>query len=162
MAKTAIGLFENPGLVDRVVLDLEALGFPRKDVRVIAEPRDIDIAGGGVLATPHTDFEVDLVRDLMGFGVEEADAEDYVHGIRRGAVLVFATGSGDKAQAAIDIMNRNGAVEIEKVSASRPQLPNAVDADDAGHVGEARLDRDPSVQIGRLSSSGSGARLFVW
>ena len=41
MAKTAIGLFENSGVVDRVVRDLEALGFPRNDLRVIAEPRDI-------------------------------------------------------------------------------------------------------------------------
>ncbi|MFZ0954669.1 MAG: hypothetical protein WAN17_20540 [Candidatus Sulfotelmatobacter sp.] len=151
MAKTAIGLFENSGVVDRVVRDLEALGFPRNDVRVIAEPRDIP--GGGVLATPHTDFEVDLTRDLIAFGVEEADAEDYVQAIRTGAVLVFATSSGDQAQLAIDIMNRHGAVEIEKVGASRPQLPNAVDAADAGNLGQARLDRN---------TSGSGARLFVW
>ena len=41
MAKTAIGLFENSEVVDRVVRDLEALGFPLNDVRVIAEPRDI-------------------------------------------------------------------------------------------------------------------------
>ena len=98
----------------------------------------------------------------MGFGVTRADAEDYVQGVRHGAVLVFATGPGDKAQVAIDIMNRHGAVELEKVGASRPQLPNAVDAYDAANVGQARLDRDPSVQIGRVSSSGSGARLFVW
>jgi hypothetical protein len=160
MAKTAIGLFENSRAVDRVVRDLEALGFSGNDVRVVAEPRDIP--EGGVLATPHTDFEVDLIRDLKGFGVDEAGVEDYVEGVRRGAVLVFATGSGDNVQVAIDIMNRHGAVELEKVTASRPQLPNAVDADDADNVGEARLDRDPSVQIGRVSSSGSGARLFVW
>ncbi len=160
MAKTAIGLFENSEVVDRVVRDLEALGFPRNDLRVIAEPRDIP--GSGVLATPRTDFEVDLVRDLIAFGVNEAEAEDYVEGVRHGAALVFATGSGDKAQLAIDIMNRHGAVELEKVGASRPQLPTAVDADDAANLGQARLDRDTSVQIGRFSSSGSGARLFVW
>ncbi|MGA9544237.1 MAG: hypothetical protein WBQ85_11755 [Candidatus Sulfotelmatobacter sp.] len=160
MAKTAIGLFENSEVVDRVVRELEALGFSLNDVRVVAEPRDIPQAG--VLATPHTDFEVDLLRDLLGFGVAEPDAEDYVQGVRHGAVLVFATGSGDKAQVAIDIMNRHGAVELEKVGASRPQLPNAVDGYDEANVGEARLDRDPSVQIGRVSSSGSGARLFVW
>ncbi len=151
MAKTAIGLFENSGLVDRVVRDLEALGFPRNDVRIVAEPRDIP--GDGVLATPHTDFEVDLLQDLMAFGVDEAAAEDYVQGVRHGAVLVFATGSGDKVQVAVDIMNRRGAVELEKVGASRPQLPNAIDADGADDAGEARLDRG-------LSSS--GARLFVW
>ncbi|MFZ0276007.1 MAG: hypothetical protein WA254_11015 [Candidatus Sulfotelmatobacter sp.] len=160
MTKTAIGLFENSEVVDRVVRELEALGFSLNDIRVVAEPRDIPQAG--VLATPHTDFEVDLLRDLLGFGVAQADAEDYVQGARHGAVLVFATGSGDKPQVAIDIMNRHGAVELEKVGASRPQLPNAVDDYDEANVGQARLDRDRSVQIGRVSSSGSGARLFVW
>ena len=53
--------------------------------------------------------------------------------------MVFATGSGDKAQAATDIMNRHGAVEVEKISASRPELPSA-------HQGEAPPAHDLSVQ----------------
>ena len=122
MAKTAVGLFENSELADEVVRDLEATGFLRKDVRVLSEPREM--AGSGLMSTPHTDFEVGLTRDLTAFGVLEADAEDYVQGVRRGGVMVFATGSGDKAQAATEIMNRHGAVEIEKISASRPELPN--------------------------------------
>ena len=73
MAKTAVGLFENPGSVDEVVRDLEATGFPRNDVCVLVEPREM--AGSGLMSTPHTDFEVGLVRDLTAFGVLEADAE---------------------------------------------------------------------------------------
>jgi hypothetical protein len=153
MAKTAVGLFENPGSVDKVVRDLEASGFPRGDVRVLGEPREM--AGSGVMSIPHTDFEVGLIRDLMAFGVVKADAEDYVQGVRRGGVMVFATASGDKAEAATDIMNRHGAVEIEKISASRPELPNA-------DPGQATPIRDISVQTGRSRSPGSGARLFVW
>ena len=56
--------------------------------------------------------------------------------------MVFATGSGDKADAATEIMNRHGAVEIEKISASRPELPST-DNDEAPPV------RDLSVQTGR-------------
>jgi hypothetical protein len=153
MAKTAVGLFENSGLADEVVRDLEATGFPRNDVRVLGEPRQM--AGSGLMSTPHTDFEVGLIRDLTAFGVIEADAEDYVQGVRRGGVMVFATGSGDKAQVATEIMNRHGAVEVEKISASRPELPSA-------GSGEALPGREQSVQIGRDRSSGSGARLFVW
>ena len=48
MAKTAVGLFENPSSVDEVVRDLEASGFPRKDVRVLGEPREM--AGSGVMS----------------------------------------------------------------------------------------------------------------
>ena len=153
MKRTAVGLFENPGLVDEIVRDLEASGFPWKDVRVLGEPREM--AGSGVMSTPRTDFEVGLIRDLTAFGVVEADAEAYVQGVRRGGVMVFATSSGEKADAAAEIMNRHGAVEIEEISASRPELPNA----DPGRVTPAR---DISIQTGRFRSPGSGARLFVW
>jgi hypothetical protein len=41
MARTAVGLFENPGSVEEVVRDLVACGFPQSDVRVLSEPRDM-------------------------------------------------------------------------------------------------------------------------
>ena len=153
MANAAVGLFENSGSVNEVVRDLYASGFPKNDVRVLREPREM--AGSGLMSTPHTDFEVGLVRDLTAFGIVEADAENYVRGVKRGGVMVFATGAGDKAQTATEIMNRHGAVEIEKISASRLELPSA-------DSGETLSGREQSVQIGRDRSSGSGARLFVW
>ena len=153
MAKTAVGLFENPGSVDEVVRELKASGFPQKDVRVLGEPREM--AGSGVMSTPHTDFEVDLIRDLRAIGAAEADAEAYVRGVRRGGVMVFATGSGEKADAAAEIMNHHCAVEIEELSASVPHLPSTVGDD-------MSPGRDGSVQAGRVRSAGAGARLFVW
>ena len=66
MKRTAVGLFENPGSADEVVRDLETTGFPRKDIRVLGEPREM--AGSGLMSTPRTDFEVDLIRDLTAFG----------------------------------------------------------------------------------------------
>jgi hypothetical protein len=152
MAETAVGLFENSGSVAEVVRDLEASGFNRNDVRVLSEP--VEMAGSGIMSTPHEDFEVALLRDLTAFGIVEADAADYVQGVRRGGIMVFATGSGKIAQAATAIMNRHGAVEIEKISATGPELPDA--------HGEETPVRAPSVQTGRFRSAGSGARLFVW
>ncbi len=153
MAKTAVGLFENPGSVDEVVRELKASGIPQKDVRVLREPREM--AGSGVMSTPHTDFEVDLIRDLRAIGAAEADAEAYVRGVRRGGVMVFATGSPEKADAAAAIMNRHCAVEIEELCASVPHLPSTVG-------GDVAYGRDGSVQAGRVRSPGAGARLFVW
>jgi hypothetical protein len=153
MAKTAVGLFENPSSADDVVHELEASGFPRNDVRVLGEPREM--AGSGVMSTPHTDFEVDLIRELRTIGATEADAEAYVEGVRRGGVMVFATGSDEKADAAAEIMNRHGVVEIEELSAWQLHLPGT-DRDDMAPV------RDSSVQAGRIRSPGAGARLFVW
>jgi hypothetical protein len=48
----------------------------------------------------------------------------YVQGVRRGGVMVFASGPGKKADKAAEIMNSHGAVEIEKISAARPALPD--------------------------------------
>jgi hypothetical protein len=153
MAKTAVGLFENPSSVDEVVRELKASGIPQKDVRVLREPREM--AGSGVMSTPHTDFEVELTRELKTIGAAEADAEAYVRGVRRGGVMVFATGSGEQADAAAEIMNRHCAVEIEELCASVPHLPSTVGEDVAPS-------RDGSVQAGRVRSPGAGARLFVW
>ena len=153
MAKTAVGLFENSGSADGVVRDLTAKGFLQKDIRVFGEP--VEMPGSGLMSTPHADFEVDLIRDLTAFGVVEGDAEAYIQGLRRGGVMVFATGTGKNADQAAEIMNCHGALEIEKINAPRPVLPNA-DIDEKIPV------RDPSTQIGRVRSPGSGARLFVW
>ncbi len=153
MTKTAVGLFENPGSVDEVVRDLEASGVLRKNVRVLGEPREM--AGSGLMSTAHTDFEVALIRDLTAFGVIEANAEAYVQGVRRGGKMVFATALGENADAATEIMNRHGAVEVEEISASRPNLP-VTDRDEGAAI------RNSSVHGGRSGSSGSGARLFVW
>lgn len=153
MAKTAVGLFENSELADEVVRDLEATGFLRKDVRILSEPREM--SGSGLMSTPHTDFEVALTRDLTAFGVLEADAEAYVRGVRRGGVMVFATTSGEGANGATEIMNRYGAVELEEISAPRAELP-------ISEQGEATPVHVLSVQIGRVRSPGSGARMFVW
>jgi hypothetical protein len=158
MAKTAVALFENPFAVDEVVRDLKASGFPQKDVRVLREPREM--AGSGVMSTAHTDFEVDLIRDLKAIGASEGDAEAYVRGVRRGGVMVFATGSGEKADAAAEIMNHHCAVEIEELSPSVQYLPSTVGKGD--DVASGQASQDGAVQVGRVRSPGDGARLFVW
>jgi hypothetical protein len=153
MAKTAVGLFENRSSVDEVVRDLEASGFLGKDVRVLGEPRDM--ADSGLLGTPHTDFEVGLMRELRAIGAAETDAAAYVDGVRHGGVMVFATGSGEQADAAVAIMNRHCSAEVEELNASGPQLTETEHDNTAAG-------RDSSVEAGRFRSPGTGARLFVW
>lgn len=114
----------------------------------------VEIQGSGFMKTPHPDFEVGLIRDLTAFGVVEGDAEAYVQSVRRGGVMVFATGTGKNADQAAEIMNCHGALEIEAISAPRPVLPNA-------EIVKEIAVRDPSTQTGKMRS-GSGARLFVW
>jgi len=153
MPKTVVGLFEKPGLVDGVVREIEALGFPRNEVRTLTEPADFEVTG--VMSFPRLDFEVELTRGLTRIGATKEEAKAYVRGLRRGGALVFATGSDEKVEAAADIMNRDGAVEIEESSGPEPQLP--------GVVRESLTPmRDSPVLAGRIREPGDGAAFFVW
>ena len=153
MAKTAVGLFKNTSAVDGVVQALEANGFPAKDIRVLSEP--IDMPSSNALSTPRTDFEVALGEDLAAMGATEAHVAAYVAGVRSGGVIVFATAAGDKADAAVGIMNSHGATGIEEVSGEEVGLPGLTPDAQASN-------RDTSVMAGRSPSRTSGAQLFVW
>ena len=153
MPKTAVGLFQNPDLADRVVRDLEASGFPRNDVRILSE--SLDMAGGGVLGIPNIDFEVSLNRDLRTIGASGPEAEAYVKGVRRGGVLVFASGSDERIDAAAKIMNRLSPVEVEELTGGELNLPSTTGED-------ATPTNARSVQTGRVRQSGGGARVFAW
>ena len=153
MPKTAVGLFENPGLVDSVVREIEALGFPRKEIRALEEPATFDVTG--VMSFPRLDFEVELMRELTRVGATKAEAQAYVEGLRRGGALVFATGSDERVEAAAGVMNRRGAVEIEETSGSEPQLPGVVRENMTPM-------RSSPVLAGRIREPGGGAAFFVW
>jgi hypothetical protein len=153
MSKTAVGLFENPGAADQVVRDLEASGFPRNDVRILSE--SLDMPSSGAMAIPSIDFEVSLNRDLRKIGASGPEAEVYVKGVRRGAVLVFASGSDQRIDAAADIMNRHSPVEVEELTGAELDLPKTT-GENATPTGGS------SVQTGRVRQAGGGARVFSW
>jgi hypothetical protein len=151
--RTAVGLFENQALADEVVHDLEAGGLSGNDVRVLREPRDMAVTG--LMSTPRSDFQEDLFRDLRAIGATEQEAGAYVQGVRRGAVLVFASGSDARVDAAAEIMNRHSPVEVEELTGGELYLPSMIGE-------ETTSIHNSSVQAGRERSSGTGARVFVW
>ena len=153
MPKTVVGLFENSSLVDEVVREIEALGFPRQEVRTVQEPVTFEVTG--VMSFPRLDFEVELGRELTRIGATTAEAEVYVDGLRRGGALALATGSDEKVTAAADVMRLHGAVEIEEVSGEEPLIPGVV------HPNLTPM-RDGPIVAGRISRDGGGPRFFVW
>jgi hypothetical protein len=153
MPKTVVGLFDNAQLVDAAVLEIEALGFPRQEVRTMREPTSFDVTG--VMSFPRLDFEVDLNRELTRIGATVPEARAYVEGLRRGGALAFATGSDEKVETAGNIMNRHGAVEVEEVTGPEPQLPGVV------HNSMTPI-RESAVMAGRIRQPADGARFFVW
>ena len=153
LPKTAVGLFENPGLADQVVRDLEASGFPRDDVRILSE--SLDMPGSGAMGIPNIDFEVGLNRDLRKIGASGPEAETYVKGVRCGGVLVFASGSDQRIDAAAEIMNRHSHEEVEELTGGELGLPSTT-GENATPTGGS------SVQTGRVRQAGGGARVFAW
>lgn len=158
MPKVAIGLFENPQLARQVRSDLENCGCAPRDIRIVAEPVAMNDSNPGTgTGTPHTDFEVELVRQLTRMGVEQSEAMAYREGVRRGGVLVIATGPDSQVDAAAEAMNREGADRVEK-GRGAGALGSA-----AQHEATAELSfNDDTVQAGRVRYGGGGARVFVW
>jgi hypothetical protein len=156
MPKTAVGLFENPALIEDIVGEIESLGFPRNEVRTMEEPEEFEISG--VMSFPRLDFEVELKHELARIGATEAEEQVYIEGLRRGGALVLATApdGDDKVAAAADIMNRRGAVEIEKIAGPEPHLPGVARGSSMARI------HDHPVLAGRVHQPGGGAAFFIW
>jgi hypothetical protein len=131
LPKSAVGLFEHPGMVDKGVSEIDALGFPRIEVRSRGEP----LSATGVVVFPGLDFEADLVAELTRNGATQEEAQVYAEGLRRGDALVVATGSDGIVEAAAEVMKRSGAVEIEQANAVQESMAPVSDP----HVMAARV-----------------------
>jgi triosephosphate isomerase len=154
MSRTTVGLFENASVAEQVVHDLGANAFPRDDIRVLQEPLDMPVTG--IMSLPHTDFQVRLELELKAIGATATEANAYAQGVRRGGVLVFATGSNEEVDCASEIMNQHGAIEVEELTGSAPNLAGVIGS------GAPLAYTASTTQTGRARQSGEGARMFVW
>ena len=111
--------------------------------------------GRRVTSILRTDFEVGLNRELKAIGASDREARAYVQGVRRGGVLVFASGSNEQVNDAAEIMNRHDAIEVEELVGNEPETGTTV-------TGNMTPILDGSPQTGRISQPGGGARMFVW
>ncbi|MBV6431772.1 MAG: hypothetical protein IANPNBLG_01905 [Bryobacteraceae bacterium] len=153
MQKTTIGLFKTAEHVEEVVRDIEALGFTRNGVGAIKEPGVFE--PNGVMSFPRLEYEVELGRTLSRLGAKKEETEAYIGGLRHGGALVFATDEDEKkVDAAADVMNRHGAVDIEESASAAPHLPRLPH--------ESLRQTQDAVLTGRSRQSGSGARFFTW
>lgn len=95
-----------------LLLSLSALAIPGIGPVVAAGPLAAIIAGAGIGATAGG-----LISGLTRLGVPEEDANYYAEGVRRGGTLVSVDAADDRAESAVAIMKRHGAVEIDKRAA---------------------------------------------
>ena len=154
MSKTTVGLFTSSSVADQVVRALRAASFAEKEIRLIREPLGMPLADAA--STPAIHFRVSVEKDLVAMGATVAEANAYGRGLGRGGVIVCASGPDTLADAAIAIMNRHGAVDVEEFAGTEPISIGMT----AGSIPPTTGD---SSQVGRIrQSDGGGARVFVW
>lgn len=100
------------GGVAGLVVGLAALAIPGIGPIVAAGPIAAALGGAGIGAVAGG-----LIGALVGLGVPEEHAQYYAEGIKRGGTLVTVKSPDNMVQRAVDIMNNNGAIDIDKRAA---------------------------------------------
>lgn len=95
-----------------LLVGLASLAIPGVGPVIAAGPLASFIAGAGIGATAGG-----LISGLTRLGVPENDANFYAEGVRRGGTLVSVNAADEKADSAVAVMKRHGAVEIDKRAA---------------------------------------------
>jgi uncharacterized protein (TIGR02271 family) len=95
-----------------LLLSLTALTIPGIGPVLAAGPIAALIAGAGIGATAGG-----LVSGLKRLGVEDDEAHTYAEGLKRGGTLVTVNADDQRADLAVGVMRRLGAVEIDKRAA---------------------------------------------
>lgn len=111
MAKTIIGIFENPLDAEDVIKELTALGLERSEIRLITDTsgeRLVDtrtLIGGlvGVSAAPKTSLKTSL---------PEEELQQYLEGVHRGQAVVALDAEDDQIESVVDVMNRHRPVNV--------------------------------------------------
>jgi uncharacterized protein (TIGR02271 family) len=95
-----------------LLLSLTALSIPGIGPVLAAGPLAALIAGAGVGAAAGG-----LVSGLTRLGIEDDAADTYAEGLKRGGTLVTVNADDQRANLAVGVMRRVGAVEIDKRAA---------------------------------------------
>ena len=124
--QTVTAFFETPDDADKARADLLAAGFAATDIEVLRGQAAQDVAD-----EPHED--VGILRSLLNIFVfmPESDRSSYREGLRRGGVALAVHTGPDGYERAIDILDRDGAVNLDeretawKAEGWSPDVPTA-------------------------------------
>ncbi len=97
------------GGIAGLLVGLGALAIPGIGPVIAAGPLATTLAGAGIGAVTGG-----LLGALVNAGLPEEQAHAYAEGVRRGGTLLIVKTSDEMAKNASDIMNRHGAVDVER------------------------------------------------
>jgi uncharacterized protein (TIGR02271 family) len=153
MAKTVIGLFDDPRQAQHIVQTLVDDGFRQEDIRTLTRQEEASVSA------------------LSAHGVPEAEAQQYAEAVRRGDALVLVDTADDRADRAVAIMERAPAVERETrtgADAAREHGRSST-AGERGRSGTREVETgdvnipvvEEELQVGTRQVQRGGVRLYT-
>jgi hypothetical protein len=106
--QTVTAFFESQAEADKARADLLAAGFPEADIHLVQ--------GGAAQDVAEPREDVGFFRALLNIFVfmPENDRASYEEGLRRGGVALAVHTGQDRYERAIDILDRDGAVDLDE------------------------------------------------
>ena len=145
MAKTVIGLFDDPRQAQHIIQALVDDGFRREDIRTLTRQEEASVG------------------TLSAYGVPEAEAQYYAEGLRRGGAVVLVDAADERADRAAAIMERYPAMEPGGADGGRGgPWTRGVRAHARSRPGRSRCRSSKrTLQVGTRQVRRGGVRLYT-
>jgi uncharacterized protein (TIGR02271 family) len=144
MAKTVIGLFNDPRQAQHIIHALVDDGFRREDIRTLTRPEGASVG------------------TLSADGVPEAEAQDYAEGLRRGGVVVLVDAADERADRAAAMMERDPAMDLEARTGAEAARGRGRAGTREGETGEITVPVvEEELQVGTRQVRRGGVRLYT-
>jgi uncharacterized protein (TIGR02271 family) len=144
MAKTVIGLFDDPRQAQHIIQALVDDGFRREDIRTLTRQEEASVG------------------TLSAYGVPEAEAQDYAEGLRRGGAVVLVDAADNRADRAAAIMERYPAMDLEAQRGAEAARGRGRAGTREGETGEIKVPVvEEELQVGTRQVRRGGVRLYT-
>jgi uncharacterized protein (TIGR02271 family) len=143
MAKTVIGLFDDPRQAQQIVQALVDDGFRREDIRTMTRQEEASVG------------------TLSAHGVSEAEARYYAEGLHRGGAVVLVDAADDRADRAVAIMERYPAMNLEARTGAEATRERERAGTREGETGDVKIPViEEELQVGTRQVPHGGVRLY--
>jgi uncharacterized protein (TIGR02271 family) len=144
MAKTVIGLFDDPRQAQHIVQALVDDGFRRQDIRTLTRQEEASVG------------------TLSACGIPEAEAHEYAEGLRRGGGVVLVDAADDRADRAVAIMERYPAMNLEARTGAEAAREHGRAGTREGETGDVTIPVvEEELQVGTRQVRRGGVRLYT-
>nr|MDQ2900664.1 YsnF/AvaK domain-containing protein [Acidobacteriota bacterium] len=158
---TVVGVFKDHKTAQAVAREIENSGFSSGDVKITG--RDQSMAGG---TTGEESGIGHFFRHLFGSDVDESETGYYEEAVGRGNAVVTVDADQGRTDKAAEIMNRNGAINVERGGDVRGNVSDKALDRDREALGRGNTARqsipvvEEELQVGKRAIQRGGVRIY--